>query len=910
MGVVLAAYDPELDRKAALKLLKHSADRPKARMRLRREAQALAKLNHANVLTVYDVGVHDGQVFLAMEFVEGRTLFEWMRAEPGSSRSWREVVAVFVAAGRGLAAVHEVGLVHRDFKPDNVMIGDDGRVRVADFGLARLTDGSEPGAEPGAEPIPEPHTPLQTRLTRVGVSLGTPAYMAPEQFLGEDATVHSDQFGFCVALFEALYGVLPYPGKSIEALTADVTHGRVIDPPARGIPSWLTRVVLRGLARDPGQRFASMTELLAALNSGAVRRRRAMAFAAVAGLGLLVAGGLGLHERELDRREADCRAFGATIDQIWNDRTRTALRDGLLATEVGHAATVADKLMPWLDRQAQTWREQATYACMNAKIDGRWDAATYDKVGWCLEHHKVELEILVSELAVANRHTLDAAVIAAGKLSLIEACTSETSLATLEDPPDAELRPEFAAIHHELMRATILEHAGDFEAGLGVTRAALARAEALGWKPLTAAVRGHEALLLADIGAFDEAEAVGDAAYIEAAASGTWDIAATVASRQAIVVGLDKGRPVEGKAWVLRDAVVAIAHAGDPFGLREALRLSALAVIQWNDGELEQSKRLQEQVLAIQVRVRGPDHPNVASTLINIGATHSALGHYQQALQLYEQALVMLEQALGPEHPQLADCLNNIGYVQALMNDHEAAQHNYERALELDLRAVGPEHPKYADTLGNLAVTHAALGDLVQAEALLRQVLTTFEQALGAEHPKLAVARVDLAIVLIQMQRHEEAQAQLELAHASLERSLGPESVDVSISLLGLGKLYEARGELERARAVYERALRIREKTLDPGHPGVAESLYQLGTIHERWGAFEQARELYECALEIRTVAEVSAFDLAESRFALARVIDDPERARQFVEQARADYAAHSDEALADVDAWLLAHPP
>jgi serine/threonine protein kinase len=259
MGVVLAAYDPELDRKVALKLLRpRGGDAGAARARLQREAQALAKLNHSNVVAVHDVGVHAGHVFVAMEFVDGQTLGAWTQSAP---RSWRDVVGVFEAAGRGLAAAHASGLVHRDFKPDNVMIGKDGRVRVMDFGLARATEGAVEPARAGDLPADKSDI-LATPLTQTGAMMGTPAYMAPEQFGGLEVTTRSDQFGFCVALFEALYGERPFGGETLGALAFNATEGNVRDVGrTRDVPMWLRRVVLRGLSPRPEDRFPDMPRL-------------------------------------------------------------------------------------------------------------------------------------------------------------------------------------------------------------------------------------------------------------------------------------------------------------------------------------------------------------------------------------------------------------------------------------------------------------------------------------------------------------------------------------------------------------------------------------------------------------------------------------------------------------------------
>src|SRR5690606_13584986 len=237
-GRVYAAYDPELDRQIALKLLERGrpASDDSEDARVRREAQALAKITHPNVVTVYDVGQHQGRLYLAMEFVSGRTLRAWVRSQ---RPSWREIVDAIVAAGHGLLAVHEAGLVHRDVKPDNIMIGDDGRVRVMDFGLAR--EGNEPvvtARRDGDE------LRSATSLTRTGALAGTPAYMAPEQHLGQPFDARTDQFALCVSLWELLYGERPFAGANLAALALNVTTGNRRPAPSDSpVPGWLRRAL-------------------------------------------------------------------------------------------------------------------------------------------------------------------------------------------------------------------------------------------------------------------------------------------------------------------------------------------------------------------------------------------------------------------------------------------------------------------------------------------------------------------------------------------------------------------------------------------------------------------------------------------------------------------------------------------
>ena len=353
MGEVYAAYDPELDRKVAVKLLRvkpgNGVSRHEGRQRTLREAQAIARLSHPNVVVVFDVGTFHEQVFIAMEFVDGNTVTYWLQA---AARSWQEIVKVFMAAGRGLAAAHEKGLVHRDFKPDNVMVGRDSQVRVMDFGLARQMTDRQVGArrqgrrrqrEVGPRVVSETSGPrrhgavdrtapvspttsnarrrqlsertpsptststcrrpscrvergrrrgagacggatmFEVQLTRTGAMMGTPAYMAPEQFLGTPTDARTDQFSFCVALYEALYGERPFAGNTMYALTNNVVQGKVRDAPANAeVPLWIRKILLRGLRPTASERFPSMGDLLDALGQEPGDEARTRSLAAVA----------------------------------------------------------------------------------------------------------------------------------------------------------------------------------------------------------------------------------------------------------------------------------------------------------------------------------------------------------------------------------------------------------------------------------------------------------------------------------------------------------------------------------------------------------------------------------------------------------------------------------------------------
>lgn len=344
MGVVLAAHDPKLDRKVALKLLKpqeRGRDRDSLQMRLMREARALAKLNHPNVIAIHDVGTHGDEIFIAEELVDGQDLRAW-RAE--SPKPWREVLDVFRQAGRALAAAHAAGIVHRDFKPGNVVVDREGRVRVLDFGLAkRLEDlPAEPESASveslvSADTVVSPESdPSENLETRTGTVLGTPLYMAPEQHLRQAAGEQSDLFAFCVTLYESLYGEPPFAGDCIAELQRNVTQGNVREPPpASRVPGWVRRVLLRGLRPTPEERYPSMDALLAELaNDPAEGRRRklvvtaiAVTFALAGALGVVaVLWGTGAFDKSPLLAGVKSPAESSSADQAMSDDEKSATR--------------------------------------------------------------------------------------------------------------------------------------------------------------------------------------------------------------------------------------------------------------------------------------------------------------------------------------------------------------------------------------------------------------------------------------------------------------------------------------------------------------------------------------------------------------------------------------------------------
>jgi serine/threonine protein kinase len=324
MGIVYAAYDPKLDRRVALKLLRNDAALGVgASARLFREAQAMARLSHPNVVAVHDVGAVGDDVFVAMEYVEGETLAAWLRER---KRTSAEVLGAFRMAGAGLAAAHAAGIIHRDFKPDNVLVGNDSIVRVTDFGLAR-TDVLDLASDAPASTPPA----TSPALTQRGLVMGTPAYMAPEQAEGGLVDARSDLFSFCVALYQALYGERPFAGRTLGELCSAVRRGSVREPPrGSNVALWVRRVLLRGLADDPAKRYPSMSALLAALARDPIVARRRMSRAAL--LVAVVAGASALTSWALDSRAPTCTGAERMLEGAWDEVRRDEVQAAFLAS--------------------------------------------------------------------------------------------------------------------------------------------------------------------------------------------------------------------------------------------------------------------------------------------------------------------------------------------------------------------------------------------------------------------------------------------------------------------------------------------------------------------------------------------------------------------------------------------------
>ena len=433
MGRVYAAYDPELDRKIALKLIRSTE--PSAmgqrRARLLREAKSMARLSHPNVLPVYDAGVHGEEVFIAMEFVRGGTLRQWLKQE---ERGWREVLRVFVEAGRGLEAAHAAQVVHRDFKPDNVLIGEDGRVRVVDFGLARAPATDPDEAAPTEPSQLDPDSVADSKLTRTGAVMGTPAYMSPEQFEGEEADARSDQFSFCVSLWEGLYGRRPFRGKDMFALV-DAINSRDYVPVPRGAraPGWIREALERGLSARPSARFPGMAQLLAELDRDPDARRRRW-LGVVGGAGMLAAGAMGYAVVDQDAT-ALCQGGVERLAGVWDEERRQAVQRAFDATGRSFSTAAWEGASKVLDEFSAEWVSMHREVCEATQVRGEQSQALMDRRMVCLERRRSALRATVETFVDADVGVVERAVEAARALPEVSVCGETSLLDSMVEPP-------------------------------------------------------------------------------------------------------------------------------------------------------------------------------------------------------------------------------------------------------------------------------------------------------------------------------------------------------------------------------------------------------------------------------------------------------------------------------------------
>ncbi len=853
MGVVYAAFDYALERKVALKRVHPVADREQRRelqARLELEARAMARLSHPNINAVFDVVLdREDQLYVAMEWGECGTLADWLEAAP---RSQREVLDAFLQAGRGLEAAHRAGFIHRDFKPQNVLLGADGRFRVCDFGLA--DDSSAPGARP--RPSSEQ-------------AVGTPRYMAPESFRGEQLAPAADQYGFCVALKDGLKGT-----------------GRT--------PTWLARLLARGLAPEPAARFPSMGDLLGELERRRARRPRLR----LLGLGAALALGAYalLREAPADR----CAEAGSAAAAIWTEPRRTELQSALGARR-------------WPAQQRALEAYFSRYAALSRQVC----AAT-------------RVRQVQPEAERANRQAcLDAHLRRAQ--ALVEVLSRPEPNASSWPSAPLEVLPQ-------LDDCVSLAQPGPSERG-SVDPAALAELRLLlnqAWA-LDAAAR------------FREAGVVVERALADAHAQGA---VCAEAEAQELKGELQVNSSVTGREGVttLRDALVlADACPNEEPALRAHLRLAWVLTGQRDD--YEEADRHLRHARALLARRGGGDLYELRLALAQ-GRLQMARGDMAGARQTFEAALARGRTRVGPEHPRMLILFQAVADTWVQSGRLKEGRAPLEQLLPVQERVMGLDHPSTVTTLRELAHLRLELGEPAEALALAQRAYAGLVRTYGEEHTMAAAGAVGVAAALTGNGRYAEALAQLAAARTVFEKSNGPRSPAVAlvdnnlgetllaqgarddagarfaaadavyeaqapahphrvVILSHLGEVQQAQGHSRQARATCERALAIAGQTLGKDVPAALPALRCLGLLALAEGAVDQAEALLARAVALAESSGGEARDVALARFGLAKARAElpgasPAQLRVLVDAARAALGSRADgePLVREMDAW------
>jgi len=863
MGAVVAAYDPELDRKVAIKVL-HGGGAP------RYEAQALARLHHPNVVSVFEIGGEAGREHIVMEFVEGQTASAWLNER---DRAWRDVVRLFIAAGRGLAAVHDAGLVHRDFKPSNILVGRDGWVRLGDLGLASSTL-----AEPGA-------------------IAGTPAYMSPEQWRGAGVDPRSDQFSFCVALFEGITGRHPFGG------TTAASTGAAVWPRAPRLPAWLRAVIDRGLMPTPAARYPSMHALVDALVDDGRRRRTTTVrtLAAVIAVGLAA---LGWRTTRQAEAVPPCSGAAADVAAVWGPERGARLAAAFAATGRAHATTTASLVANRVDRWTETWRTSATAACRATRVTGEQSEVLLDQRMVCYRRALAGTDEALRVLGDApSPELVDRAVDVVAGLPSPAACSAVDQAGIHPPPGPGPLRDRLEVMERELVRAAALERAGQYRPALEQVNRLRAEAHEVGYPPFEARLL----LLTGEIvargdGAADAEATLGDA--LRAAARAADDAtAAEVWTRLIFLIGCVLDRRADAIAR-LSFAELAVLRAGDPPLLRAGLE-DTLAELQLAQHHGAEAAVHFQRVLELRTRALPPDDRLIADAVGGLCVARYFQGATEAALPHCRRSLAALEAAVGREHPAVAGALVALSAALREHGDLDEALTAARRSVEIRRATYGDGHPAVAYALQSLAAAQVRAKDHVHGCATFAEVLAVSTRSFGGDDPRTAQAMSQHAACMKEL--GDPGIAVVELEHALAVQRRGDVHDDLALTLAELGDLARRAGDLARARSRLTEAIAEYEASLGSGHPLLAAPLGYLGDCELAAGRADRAARAFERALALH---DLEPHDAARLRFGLARSLwhTDTARAISLARQARTVYE-HAPPGfardLAAVSAWL-----
>ena len=806
----------------------------------------MAKLAHPNVVAVFDVGTREGRTFLAMEFVRGRSLVEWL----ATKRPWPEVVAVIRDVARGLAAAHAARIVHRDVKPGNILVGDDGRARITDFGVSR-TEG-----HPTQVPV--------AAGTKSGF-IGSPAYMAPEQLRAEHVDTRADQFGMCVTLHEALTGERPFQGDTIEDLHASIERGA---PPISDVPDWLAAIVSRGLAIDPSDRYATTDELATALEGPApskLRRRAGWVAAAAMAIAvpaiLLVAS----HPTSEEPIACDVEARGAFAD-TWTPARRAALLDTFAKSGEAGAAAAGRAIADVADRLSQAWVARWETTCRAARVEHTWPEDLGVQSTTCLDENRVKLRALLAALERADTVAIASGAELLRRSDAVTPCGDPDYLRARIVPPRNPARAaEIAALE---ARVTALQVAFGLRRHDESKRdfpALMAEVERVGDPRLLAQLLGFEAILAQQRSDLPAAIAAAKRAYLVARRHRDVEAAAQAASDLVWFYGYEEGNVEAGEDW----AALALVEIESIPHARVAFRVySSIGSMAEHRGQVARAVEAQRKAATLIEHYYGADHYSTALAHQNLATALDIAGERAEAIAMYRSSLAILERDLGESSLAYAHALNYFAFMLGSAGEHVEARAVASRSVALgraldargadlgallfhqasvqqlagDLESAIPifveAHAAYvasgddghaASTIGALGGARAELALLGDAHSLdtlaiadLERAIVDIETLWGADHPDRATALYSLSLLHAERARCDEATALAKKSHAIFARE--PGSALTGDPLTVLGRCMLARGARTEAIATFESALAVLSNERDPVRRAVVEA--------------------------------------------------------------------------------------
>ncbi len=814
MGVVYSGHDPILRREVAVKVLARGWSSGAAGMRARGEAQAMARLSHPNVVHVYGIGEHEGALYIAMERIVGQTLASWQE----ETRGWAEVLSVYRQAGRGLAELHACGLVHRDFKPANAMLGDDRRVRVLDLGLVReIADTTGPGdtSDPGSG-----GRRAGSRDTHSHAVMGTPAYMAPEQILGAEVGPAADQFSFCVALFEALYGRRPFAAKTLPQLVAAITEGRIEPKSGRGEPRRIYRALCRGLSREPERRHASMEALLDAL---AGRSSRRLVFGAAAAVALAAA----FVPIELPDSAAEC-SLAERFERAWTTGRKTSVAESL---PQGHAAVEAT------NAYAEQLANRVGQACAHE------DAPSVACAAQLVERFDQVVQFLLT-----RPEGLSAT-------DLVRSLPATSSCDGAERLLDIDIQ-EVAEIAGEMQRSQVLGFTSDLDGALEVAQKALERAQELGVASTIQEALHQRGSIHARRKELDEAGEDFSSAY-ELAVTRRDQGAITTLALAHVWVAKERAAFPEAEHW-LRVAASANDALDPPDPSARATLLLRQGEVATSRGDMAFAREVLREAAEAWSVLDSPRNESTALSLL--GWAEMSGGDRAKAIEHAERAVAVLETASDATDPTLAALHQNLGNLYQQDGDAEGAARAYTEVIRLREHSHGGDHVSTA--MGRYALSTALLdlGRLEEAETLLLAAL----EHTPTGHPLAAACELALSQIASDRGEHDEALERGNRALVAIDERYGAEHPRAAETRTNLARHKLRAGDPVGALADARAAAPVLEAHFGPQHAALGTCLEHEAEALRRLDRPAEARPLLVRALEIAVQSHGASSEQAE----------------------------------------------